>query len=450
MNDYYSNLIYYYNYVCSAYRLAPDRVTSFFSKFHPLTYCTEAWYNKYVEQYQDYIAWKEHVNCIRTPIDPYAYGFSAQRLQYLLPTIEIVNSKGGIVFGIDLPYNNSKNKLHLQCSEGHEWKATIDTVKNGNYCGVCSGKSKSNAIRTFFDLVTSKGGIVLSPYIAAHSDILMQCPCGFIWHGRPGNMKANGAFCPKCAKNSQISAIHELYSLMDAKNYTPLEFHNDSNTPFAVMCSKGHTWYPNHGSLLKGHGCSWCYGNSNKLGEFNFLKEVQENGYTLLSEYRCNNQKVRLRCKYGHEWDVSPGHIKSDKTGCNRCNCPKGERILSNILEELQQANYITSHTFQYVHPELPDYRYDFMVEYNGKKYIVEFDGYQHFMFVDYFHKDMEAYYRKRNIDKLKQNAVLKDGMNVIRIDYSHLFQARERLYEALSLQQQIYYAIPSLYSYLK
>lgn len=54
-----------------------------------------------------------------------------------------VASKGGTL--LSRAYENSKAKLHLECGEGHRWKASYEKLKFGRWCPACGRRQQAAA-----------------------------------------------------------------------------------------------------------------------------------------------------------------------------------------------------------------------------------------------------------------------------------------------------------------
>jgi hypothetical protein len=97
----------------------------------------------------------------------------------------------------DYTYASNK-KVWWQCSNGHEWLATIANIVRGSNCPMCS-KGKKLTIKDMENIARERGGKSLSEeYINSQSHIKWQCKEGHIWNARPSNVK-RGSWCPICA-----------------------------------------------------------------------------------------------------------------------------------------------------------------------------------------------------------------------------------------------------------
>ena len=58
---------------------------------------------------------------------------------------------------------------------------------------------------------------------------------------------------------------------------------------------------------------------------------------------------------------------------------------------------------------------------YNGRNYIVEYDGIQHFQLINFFSANMDDFEHRRTVDIDKTVAALNQGLFLIRISYNDI-----------------------------
>jgi very-short-patch-repair endonuclease len=143
-------------------------------------------------------------------------------------------------------------------------------------------------------------------------------------------------------------------------------------------------------------------------------------------------------------WSPTINNLINNKSGCPRCKISKGERACLNYL---LSNNISFEEQFKIV--ELGNKSFDFMIEHNELKYIIEFDGVQHFKFVEYFYKSVDVFIKRQDVDVLKTITALKCGYNVIRIDYKQIDNVSFHLSEALNLKNKTYFSTPELYTHI-
>jgi len=169
--------------------------------------------------------------------------------------------------------------------------------------------------------------------------------------------------------------------------------------------------------------------------------------YSLIKDehIRNNRSNVPLVCnKCKKCWSPTIATLVNKKCGCPRCKISKGERACLKIL---LSKNICVEEQFKI--KELGRKKFDFMIEHEGSKYIIEFDGAQHFKFVEFFHKDIKTFIARQETDILKTSIALKNGYNIIRIDYKQIDNIEFHISEALKLRNKYYFSTPKLYTYI-
>lgn len=127
-----------------------------------------------------------------------------------------------------------------------------------------------------------------------------------------------------------------------------------------------------------------------------------------------------------------------------KSRCSHGEQMCSMVLKELN-IPFLCEYSISL----LPAKRFDFMFEINGRKYLLEFDGVQHFKYVPLFHHDVETFKDKQNIDKIKTNSAIKEGFTVIRIDDSQINNIKFHIELGISSTSFLYLSCPEKYQFL-
>lgn len=107
-------------------------------------------------------------------------------------------------------YKHKKNKLLWRCSEGHTWKSSLEKIKLGRWCHICS-PSKPLSIRDCHNIAKKNNGKFLSPrYLNTNTKYLWECEKGHQWNALLASVKNNDTWCPKCnisKKQQQIIDI---------------------------------------------------------------------------------------------------------------------------------------------------------------------------------------------------------------------------------------------------
>lgn len=127
------------------------------------------------------------------------------------------------------------------------------------------------------------------------------------------------------------------------------------------------------------------------------------------------------KCDCGNILEVQSGNLTSGNT--KSCGCTKrsnGEDIIKTILKNnninFKEEFIIKELYYKDIHSKM---RFDFLVFYNNKKYIIEFDGKQHFKEITGSWNLNLKEIRER--DKIKNEYCFNNNLPLIRIPYSHI-----------------------------
>lgn len=331
---------------------------------------------------------------------------------------------------------------HLKCNR--EFEMTPHNFLAGQRCPHCRYQSAKRGGKKTFDQVAkevtqlSKGEYkVLPPYV--NSKIKME----FI-HLSCGNhfkMKFNafqqGQRCPICASKHR-SKLRTMTNVEFVKrvestwgnDYTLLSKYVNSDTPIKVKHNKcGNIYMTRPTDFIRGHGCLRCsyIERAPKIGvnQRTPLSEVKKSikdtlgsQYVVLtrdSDYRGNRQHISIKhLTCGHVYKARYSDIQCHHTGCPYCNSPKGELIISKILNTLN-INYEAQKTFD----DLKDksyLSYDFYIP--DKNILIEYQGLQHYQPVEYFGGDSQFTLQQQH-DKLKLEYAKTHNYNLITVPYT-------------------------------
>ena len=134
----------------------------------------------------------------------YGSSFDRNHLEgtYLRKVLSIASTKGG--YCLSLHITDQKQKIQLQCANGHQWKTTAGSVIYSNsWCPVCAGNHVLS-INEMKELAKSRGGICLSDsYSNSKTKLLWQCGEGHRWLATPFSVKIRQSWCPSCVKQNK-------------------------------------------------------------------------------------------------------------------------------------------------------------------------------------------------------------------------------------------------------
>ena len=155
-------------------------------------------------------------------------------------------------------------------------------------------------------------------------------------------------------------------------------------------------------------------------------------------------KKLKWQCNEGHIFMMTVHKVHRRGQWCKTCGSSIGERSIRMILKEFN-----VHFTPQFIIPSLSNRRYDFYFEYNNKKYLIEFDGIQHFEFVRKYHKKKLNFTQAQIIDRIKTYIAWNSGFNLIRIDYTQQENIKYHIITAVNSNNLVYFSNLPLYKYI-
>lgn len=115
----------------------------------------------------------------------------------LLSLKHIASKKGGKILSTE--YVNQKTKIKCECSKGHCWETAANNVKQGRWCPFCA-KNVKYSISDMQELANSREGKCLSiKYSGANNSLEWECSEGHRWKTTPNSiMNGRKSWCPDC------------------------------------------------------------------------------------------------------------------------------------------------------------------------------------------------------------------------------------------------------------
>jgi hypothetical protein len=95
-------------------------------------------------------------------------------------------------------WEGNQVKVLWECTEGHRWLATANSVKSGRWCLTCAGLAKKS-IADMRQIAARRGGKCLSSeYKNMATKLRWRCREGHEWTAKPGNIIHANSWCPVC------------------------------------------------------------------------------------------------------------------------------------------------------------------------------------------------------------------------------------------------------------
>jgi hypothetical protein len=284
---------------------------------------------------------------------------------------KIAVEKGGDCLSTE--YINCRNKLEFKCKYGHIWKSLARSVKySKSWCPICSGHIKLT-IEEMQEIARNKEGKCLSKiYINANINLLWECKLGHKWLANANRIKNSNDWCPICSKNKKLT-IEEMQKIA-----------------------------------------------------------IEREGKCISKNYINCDTKLLWECQYGHQWMALPKSIKYDNNWCPVCNESLGERAINNYLK---QNNIIFEREKKFIdcRGKRRVLSFDFYLPENNA--LIEYDGKQHFMPVNFYgcsnEKAQKTHFDSKENDNLKDKYCNDNSIQLIRIPYT-IKNVEEHLNNAL------------------
>ena len=324
-------------------------------------------------------------------------------------------------------YTNSSTKIRVKHNKcGNIYEVTPNHFLRGIRCSYCSAKASGKARRKtdaqfkkeIFDLVGNEYTF-LDPYQGVLTKIRVRHnKCNEIYEVTPAHF-ISGRRCPAChgnIKKTNAQFKKEVFDLV-GDEYTFLDAYVNTRTKIRVKhntCGNVYTVAPH--DFLKGTRCPYCAGLAKKTNN-DFKKEIFNlvgSEYTILEPYI--NAKTKIKVKHnkcGTIYKVRP-YSFLEGYRCPYCNSPKGETIITKILDTLN-----IKYEYQKNFPNLRDAQplsYDFYIP--SQNILIEYQGLQHYQPIDYF-GGKNAFDKQQKHDKLKSEYAKNHGYNLIAIPYT-------------------------------
>lgn len=274
-------------------------------------------------------------------------------------------------------------------------------------------------IDTLKELAILRGGKCLSTeYINSQTSVEWECEKGHKWFAKPAKVKY-GTWCKVCAGNNKktIEEMHEL-----AENYNAIclsETYLNNHSALEWKCDKGHEFkasYSGITSAVKNNGfCTVCSVKKRGKNKRNTIEEMQElaksrGGKCLSAVYNDAHTALIWQCANGHIFESKPNTVKNGHW-CRSCRFNLTENKCRYIIENL------TGLSFKPNKRELDGLELD---GYNSNiNTAFEYNGIQHYEFVEFFHRSQEEFMRRKEIDVYKQTLCNEKGINLIIIPYT-------------------------------
>lgn len=359
-------------------------------------------------------------------------------------------------------------RISIKCNTcDHQWSPTIyGHIHCKNGCPSCSHRipwTYDRFVEAIHNIHGSKYNYdKVDPKAILRKDtrVELRCnECGYEWNPVIDVLINQGSGCPDCAGNAPwtyerfIKHANDTHGdKYDYSMVTPSDI-NNKKSRIQLICNEcNYSWESSVDNHINGRrGCRncsnrlpWNYESfiecSKRIHGFRFdYSEVNPNDIKNGSSY------ISVICNNCHKsWVTSVTNHINGKYGCSICRQSKGEKECADVLTTLS-IQFLIEMSIEAV----PNKRYDFMFNYNGESYLLEYDGKQHFEPNDHFDRDIKTFEDRQKCDIIKTSGALNSGYKIIRIDYTKLGSIRQEIITALNSNMCMYLSDPDKYSYI-
>jgi hypothetical protein len=239
--------------------------------------------------------------------------FTIHENKYAIKFREYVEEKGGTLM---TPYFSAKKEVKLLCEKGHQWTTTPDSIYKDNWCSECSGNMKGTTI--FFRKIGKMFNCeLINEYVNAKTLISYKCQNGHNFEKSPYWLKKDfkkiEILCPKCNMSLFAEKFQEIVTKKGGQLVTQ---YNGRFKPITIKCNNNHTWNTTPATVYQGSWCKFCADESHpnkerlQTAKKELVQMIEALKYSLLSEYENNTKKVQIKCRNHHQFTMTPKYFK--------------------------------------------------------------------------------------------------------------------------------------------
>ena len=328
-------------------------------------------------------------------------------------------------------YINNMTKIIIICPEHGEFLQFAANHLQGKGCPICVGKNKTTAsfIQEAYLIHKNKYDYSITNYIKGfYVEILCKI------HGKfkqAPSSHLQGRGCPSCGQEYRTKKATKSFNnfIKEAVNihgdkYIYLNDYKNAKTKMSIVCKIHGEFKQAPSNHLQGRGCLKCGGSFSKTTDI-FIKEainIHGNKYNYYKVNYINDRlKIKIIClKHGEFFQAPGSHLKG--SGCPKCvnkNETKTGEILTELLPNISLKRQLSwGKLFNNSHSKR---KIDFYFEKDGQKYIVEYNGGQHYFPVKFGKMTLDQaekqFSKQQQRDRQLKDLCDQHNINLIEID---------------------------------
>ena len=349
-------------------------------------------------------------------------------------------------------YVNIDSKVCIICPvHGEFWQTPYCHLRRRHECPKCGiTRSTESRRKTNEQYILEAKGVHggfysydKTRYKSAKDKVTITCPIHGDFEQEAGS-HLSGCGCPRCmaTKMSDNKTMNQEEFLERATkthkekyDYSKVKYAGYYN-PIIIICPIHGEFEQKPSEHLHGGGCQRC-GIEKRTQKITKTKEKFIDDARKVHGEKFNYDKVNYVDSYTAVTITCPKHGDFNQCpvnhlqgrGCPMCSQSRGERAISMFLDAYN-INYIPQYriTFRVDDAGIYNARADFYLEYNDKKYIIEFNGQQHYKFTSPYHDTIDALYRQQERDIRLSEWCVEHGITMIIIRYDEINKIEEIL----------------------
>lgn len=168
---------------------------------------------------------------------------------------QIATERGGKC--LSNTYVNNTTKLSWECDKGHQWEATPHDIKGTSWCPTCYGVFRLSLADMKKLARKNKGKCLSLDYINSSTKLLWECSKGHQWRATPNTIN-KGSWCPTCAGRPSLT-IEDMRKIADENGGKCLSLiYVNNKTKLLWECANKHIWEDTLQTIKKGRWCQQC------------------------------------------------------------------------------------------------------------------------------------------------------------------------------------------------
>ncbi len=315
-------------------------------------------------------------------------------------------------------YLGVRHKVKWQCKMLHKWDARPADIKRGSWCPVCAQyssarKKRKYSLNNIKHLASLQGGICLSKKYSNTADkIQLKCKKNHTWN-TTANALISGSWCNICSYKKRRTSVGKINSQLKNSDIICLDvIHKNKTTKAKWMCPQKHIWIADLSIIRRKGGCPICSKRKKYTIEDMNELAVKKGGKCLSKKYIRNSHHLQWECANNHKWNAIPRSIIKG-SWCPSCNCfyTVNEEKCRFIFQSLLRLDF--SKDNQTIKPlELDGHNISL-------KLAFEYNGEQHYYFINGVHKTFSQFIKQQKRDKQKKLLCKQSGIKLIIIPYT-------------------------------